>query len=431
MRFRIGLLVLVLGMASCTGAEGDTTTTAPPTAAPTSTAAAPSTTTTTTVAPSTNPPDTTVPATTAPPSNLAEFASGAGVTLSTSDQCAGLTDPVASGTVTWSDGERMWEGQVEGDIRCLFHVAGDVQSLTWAPQGDRLLVNSQLIVGGPSSGQVASPDVDWRFTYPSGLNLVGVADGRLLKWDTAAQTEIELDTLTTSEAVGYHPTGLHFAVAGVEQPAAADLDPTEGIFIAESSGADPVNLVLGFDVSFRDIAFANDGSILYFVAEHNDLIHFHSIETIPFEDEGVRRLGSGAEDFAITHATSSGDGRIEFSNLLVHPSRPDVAAWTTPPCPVDDRRGFQVISGATASLVQGIGPASAIGLLGEDPTTVVVATIAGPCDAPRELAIMTASIETGEVNTVPLAGNVTAAAVRSVAAPAIYDLVDVEIVGFA
>ena len=436
MRIRTAAMAMILLASACNGSEGTTTTTS---AAPTTTAA-PSTITapSTTGVPNTSGPATTTttisivpPTTTATPTELTEFAAGAGVTLSTSDQCRGLTDPIAAGTITWSDGERLWEGEVEGAVTCLFHVAGELSSIAWGPQGDRALVNKQLIVGGPVSGQVIPVGVDWRFTYPTGLNLIGITDGSVIKWETNGDKESILFPITTSDVVAYHPSGLHFAVGGVEQPEDADFDSTEGIFISPSDGSSAVNLILGFDVSIRDIRFANDASRMYFIAEHDGLIHFHSVSTVPTDEEGFRILGAGAEEFADTHATASGGGRIEFAELLIHPTLPGVAAWTTEECAEIGSRGFQVLAGDEASLIQAIGPGSAIGFLDSDPTNVVIAAMSGPCDTPRELSLMSANIETGEVNTFPIAGNVIAAAVRNIVAPHKHDLVDVEIVGFA
>jgi len=435
MRFRIAVSTFAIVAAACTGSGDPATSSEGPATSPPSSAASPSTTgvpdtsegqTTSTAAISIAP-----PTTTATPSDLVEFASGAGVTLATSEDCLGLTDPIAAGTITWSDGERIWEGAIDGAITCLFHVQGELTSMEWAPQGDRILLNEQLLAGGPASGQVAPPDVDWDFTYPTGLNLIGVEAGSVVKWNSDGSNETELNPISEHSTVAYHPSGLHIAVGGTEAPEDADFDAIEGIFVADSDGSNAVNLILGFGVTIRDIHFANDGSQMYFIAEHDELIHFHSIVTVPEDDEGTPVLGAGAEEFASTHATSSGGGRLEFARLLVHPTIPSVAAWTTRECEPVGSRGFQIIAGEDASLVQAIGPASAVGFLNSDPATVVVAAMSGPCDGPRDLGLMSASLETGDVNNVPIAGNVIVAAVRNIVAPHKHDLVDVEIRGFA
>lgn len=426
MRMRVGLVALALVVGSCTADADPVTTTASPTTSSTTTTTAPPTTSeapTTTVGTSST-------TTTAPP-NTTPIASGAGVTLATSAECQGLAEPQTAGTVTWSDDERLWEASADGETRCLAHVDGVIDSLLWGPTGDRALVNGRLIVGGPNAGAVAPADIEWTFTYPTGLNLVGIQDGAVVKWIDGARLEV-LDAIDTVEAVAYHPSGLHIAVGGAEPPPDPDLDTTEGIFIADSSGNSPVNLVLGFDVEIRDIAFSNDASRMYFVAAHDDLVHFHSIDTVPFESEdGFRQLGSGAEEFAVTYATSSGSGRIEFDRIAVHHSDPALVLWTTGPCAPEGSRGFQVFAGDEASVVQALGPASALGFLGDDPATITVAAVTGPCEGPRDVGLMSAHLETGEVDNIPLAGNATAAAVRASVAPHLYDLVDVEIVGFA
>ncbi|NND01823.1 MAG: hypothetical protein HKN91_03470 [Acidimicrobiia bacterium] len=363
--------------------------------------------------------------------DLTEFATGAGVTLATSADCPGLTEAIEAGSVTWSDGAHIWEGAVDAATTCLFHVVGELNAIEWAPQGDRMLVNNRLVVGGPANGKVAPAGIEWSFTAPTGLNLIGIDDGRLVKWLSGTNAVTVIDPISNHATVAYHPSGLHLAVGGTEQPEDADLDPTDGIFITGSDGADPVNLVLGLGATIRDISFANDGSQMYFIAEHDGLIHFHSTLMIPDVVEDTLVLGAGAEEWATTHATASGGGRIEFAKTIVHPTLPSVAAWTTAQCEPVGSRGFQIIAGADASLVQAIGPASAIGFLNSDPTRVIVVAVSGSCNGLRDVGFMTASLETGETNNVPIAGNVTVAAVRNISAPHKHDLVGVEIVGFA
>ncbi len=428
MRFRIAVVVGAIVAAACSGAGPTTSTTlpaasssAPPTSSAPGTSQDTSTTTTSVAAPTT----------TVEPVNLVEFVTGAGVTLATSEDCRGLTDPIGAGTITWSDGARIWEGVVDGGVTCLFHVEGELTSMEWSPQGDRMLLNESLIVGGPAGGQVARTGMDWNFTFPTGLNLVGIDAGSVVKWQSDGVGETLLSPISDPSVVAYHPSGLHIAVGGIDAPADPDFDSTDGIFIAESDGANPVNLVLGLGATIRDIRFSNDGSQMYFIAEHDGLIHFHSIEAIPADVEGTPVLGSAAEDFAVTHATSSGGGRVEFSDLIVHPTLPRVAAWTTPECEPVGSRGFQIIAGDDASLVQAIGPASAVGFLNSGPNAVIVVAMSGPCGGPRGLGLISADLETGEVDNVPIAGDVLAAAVRNIAAPHKHDLVDVEIVGFA
>lgn len=358
------------------------------------------------------------------------FATGAGLTVSTSQVCPGLGDPVAQGALTVASDETIEQLVVDAESGCLFHVDGIVTTMEWGPQGDRILLNDRLIVGGPANGQIVPEGVDWEFTYPTGLNLIGIRGGAIVKFVPATGAEETLTPITKHSAVSYHPSGLHVAVGGLEQPPEADLDPIEGIFISERDGNDAVNLILGFGTTIHDIQFANDGSRMYFLAEHDGQLHFHSIETVPSDIEGTPVLGAGAEDFATTHASASGAGRVEFTKLLVHPNHPEIAAWTTAECDPGSK-GFQIIAGEDGSLIQAIGSASAIGLLDSSPDAVIVAAVSGACDGLRELGLMSVDLESGEVVNIPAAEGFRAAAVRNVVTAAKYDLSGVEIVGFA
>lgn len=425
MHLRIALVVLAAIAAGCTNADSsDSSTTSPPTTslqATTTMDAPPSSITTS--APTSAPVTTVLPIT-------ETVASGVGVGFGTSEECPGLTPASTTGSITWADGERLWEADETGAAACLFHTRGTIESVEWGPQGDRLLINDRLIVGGPANGQVIPANVDWQFTFPSGLNLIGIeSDGALTKWRTDGQNELLLSVLTRHEAVAYHPSGLHIAVGGDQLPSEPGFDATEGVFIAGNDGSAAVNLVSGSEVEIVDVAFSNDASTLYFIAAHDGVLHMHTVATVPLETEsGARQLGTGSEDSATTLAASANGG---FESIRVHPSNAFLALWTGDLCAPHGSGGFQVFSGDDAPVVQAFGPTSALGLIGDDPTVVSVATISGPCKGPHDVTLMSANVETRESMALPLSGAAVAAAVRAKAAPHQHDLVDVEIAAFA
>jgi len=362
---------------------------------------------------------------------------GAGVSFSTSADCTGLGSASTTGSVTWFDTERMWEVTAEGGVRCLFLITGDVVSIGWGPRGDRALINGTLVLGGEFEGAELPDNASWQFSYPTGKNLIGIDEnGSVVKYLSESAAATVIDPITAHLAVAYHPSGLHIAISG-DQVFDETLDPARGIFLANSDGTEPVNLAASFDADIIDVVFSNDAASIFFVADHGEDYHLHGNSVVPFElEDGTRQLGQGAEELAATLATAPKGAGLSYDTIVVHPADPSPIGWTSRRCG-DGSPAFRVIDSSDLSegaatntpLVEGGG--EALGFLGGDPLVITVAAFGGPCGGPGDLTLHTLDRASGTTEEAVIAGNVTAAAVRSEVAPHEWDLVDVAIAGFA
>lgn len=186
-------------------------------------------------------------------------------------------------TVAWSDRSRpageltfAREGAVlnvdpdSGEVTCIALLDRDPTSLDWNPAGDRLLVDSDLLLTadgtGPSGFEPGRTDVTW--SQPSGTSLIAPSpDGsELLHVDTRSGEVVDIASLSTTWAAAYHPSGLAVVSAGIDENGVA------GLFLADNRGGQRSLLVFLDDpvTKITEVAFAPDGSAVYFVHDHTE-----------------------------------------------------------------------------------------------------------------------------------------------------------------
>jgi hypothetical protein len=164
-------------------------------------------------------------------------------------------------------------------------------TLSWGPQGDRVLVGSleSIFTSGKRVREprgVLSPAI----SYPTGRSIVYIsADHRLRKVPATGGSPIDISFLSRHDEVVYHPAGTHIAVVGKAK------DGTYGIWRATNLGKDPQPLTRAETARrLYSLTYNNDGT-LYFAADHRDHFDVHSLRpdnNIDTEYSGQRSVTS-------------------------------------------------------------------------------------------------------------------------------------------
>jgi hypothetical protein len=176
-----------------------------------------------------------------------------------------------------------------GELRCLATVDREPRRLDWNPAGDRLLIDSDLILTesgtAPSGFAPGTPGITW--SQPTGTALIAPSlDGTELLHVTANRPDDVFDvaSLATTWVAAYHPAGTAIFSAGISD------DGVAGIYIADNRGRDPRPLVTLDDQTtlITELVVAHDGSWIAFVHDHThaELSTGSSVHTVAEPDTG-------------------------------------------------------------------------------------------------------------------------------------------------
>ena len=198
------------------------------------------------------------------------------VAVADDEPCLPECCPLTTDDVTFTRNGNIFSYQPStGELRCLATIDREPERLDWNPAGDRLLIDSDLILTetgvGPSGFAPDTVGITW--SQPTGSALIAPSpDGSaLVHVDADRPTRIEdVSSLATTWTAAYHPSGLAIVSAGI-----AD-DGQVGIFIADNHGDDPRPLVILDDqsTSISEVVFGHNGDWIAF-------IHDHSLASMP------------------------------------------------------------------------------------------------------------------------------------------------------
>jgi len=267
---------LLLG--SCTGSA----TTSTPGTTSTSSSAPPAITTTSTAAPTTT---TTVPA-------LVERLPEAPCSF----------DPApAEGEVTVARDGRVFGISPDGTIvRCLVDEVALTAELSWGPVADRLLAGDMVILTDGSRYQPIEglPAAAPEWTTPTGVRLVYVIDGVLLKSQVDGSGTDDVGFLANHFEVAYHPAGTHYLVDGTSE------EGEYGLWLARNDASTTVLIATDEGALLSSPDWTADGQIV-FVAAHDDGSHdLHRI--FPSEDlAAYDQLDLASTDDWLGHVVAS------------------------------------------------------------------------------------------------------------------------------
>jgi hypothetical protein len=189
--------------------------------------------------------------------------------------------------ITWVKGNRvMGLANHSTTIVCLYQSDVPITSLTWSPNGERLLVGSTTVVskeGSISTGFGADADVKWSF--PKGTSLLGrLSDGTLRKHTFKSDTkqfsaDSSVSFLDDHEAAIYHPGGKNIFAIGTGAEAGGNAKQV-GVWFADNLGQKRKLAIRDIDaLDISEPAFDGTGSSFFFIAKHKTHNHVHLYST--------------------------------------------------------------------------------------------------------------------------------------------------------
>jgi hypothetical protein len=289
------------------------------------------------------------------------------------DQC-GYADMLPGGEITFVVGDRLYGSSVDGAlVRCLWLLQeGQRGPVTWAPQANRVLLNSGTLLDGfgarATGFELTNTRVEWE--YPEGGGLIGpTSTNRTLvrrsAGDTRERTEVTF-LATTLAAVSY-PGGKNLIGSGQAR------DGLNGVYLAGADGSNPQPLVTVATPDLNVVELAPDaaGDLLWFVTDAGDRF---TVQQLTYSDLSLVELTAE---------------QAPISQLVAGPSGASLA-WKVGLCNSvtstsvrDERTGAPVVVGAGTPL-DGLSVAP-VGWL--DSSRLVVAARPLGCDGPADVWI--------------------------------------------
>ncbi len=168
-------------------------------------------------------------------------------------------------------------------MRCLAHAGVDVHALDWNPAGERLLVNQNIVLdengARPSGFEPTTHGVSWSQPLGSALIAPSATGDRLDHINAGSPNDVlDVASLETTWAAGYHPDGKAIVSAGVAA------DGRLGLFLADNRGEELQQLAFftGDDPPDSTITFVgvdSSGNEIIFVHDHGSTgtAHLHSL----------------------------------------------------------------------------------------------------------------------------------------------------------
>ena len=208
---------------------------------------------------------------------------GTGGVFQIAGGCAGLRR-LRGPQVSFVLGGELYVARRTGNVaRCVLEIPGPLD-VDWGPEGDRVHFGDLRRYEG--DGIVSLDDVTESIAWsrPTGRAIVYVSEGRLMKVDAFGDAPSDISFLADHDEVVYHPAGTHVAVTGTSD------DGTYGLWLATNVGKDAQLLAIGEDaLRIFSLAFAHDGTTMYYAAEHEDRYDVHSLRLALQDEEGATR----------------------------------------------------------------------------------------------------------------------------------------------
>jgi hypothetical protein len=195
--------------------------------------------------------------------------------------CGQLGPVPPGGEVSFITGGRVYVVSPTGSgAACVGEVAAP-DPIQWSPTGDAYLVagfDSVEVHTQSGVETLTGPGDHARlqgFSRPTGANLLFISsDGTALaKAPTNGGASKDISLLRRHDEAVYHPSGAQLAVIG--QTTRGDY----GIFLATNEGTEQKEIVpVTSEDEFYGLAYAHDGSALYFVADEHDSWELHAAD---------------------------------------------------------------------------------------------------------------------------------------------------------
>jgi hypothetical protein len=249
------------------------------------------------------------------------------------DGCEGLRK-LHGAQVSFVLGGELFVARRTGRLaRCVLEIPRPLD-LDWGPQGDRVQFGDLRRYEGDGVVSLDDTAESIAWSRPTGRAIVYVSGGRLLKVDAFGDEPFDISFLADHDEVVYHPAGTHVAVTGT-----AD-DGTYGLWLATNLGQDAQLLAIGEDARrIFSLAFAHDGTTVYYAAEHADHYDVHSLRLALQDEEGtIRDAELGTIDSAST----------EMGDVVVSEFVADSIAYTVGSC--EEGKTTRVWDGAVTEL---------------------------------------------------------------------------------
>ncbi|MDG2112094.1 MAG: hypothetical protein P8N02_05715, partial [Actinomycetota bacterium] len=245
---------------------------------------------------------------------------------------------------------QLYEVDGAGEVRCLSSAVGQTHALSWAPQGQRALIDGGLVLEGAhleaarttATGATGLPSGGW--TWPTGLRFVQAEGDRLSKVESDGSGVIDISFLDDHVAATYHPDGLHLAVAGtgtarvewwndVDEVLEVDEWTQTGLFLVGNDGTGEQVWIDAQDAVIIEVVFSADGTRLSFIADHHGTQHVHSFDLpdMIFEtDDGERILTALPEDPELIEPQY--ESILPLSQLTIDPHNSDRVLFAVGDC---------------------------------------------------------------------------------------------------
>lgn len=197
-------------------------------------------------------------------------------------KCGGLSRP-RTPQLTFVVDDKLFVARRGGNVaRCALEISG-VVDLEWGAEGDRLHFGDLRRYDG---NKIVSLDDDTQsvaWSRPTGTSVVYISEDRLMKVDAFGDEPFDISLPTTTKS----STTLRVLTWQLPEPRMME---TYGLWLATNVGEDPQLLAIGEDARrIFSLAFAHDGTTVYYAAEHDDRHDVHSLRLALRDSEGETR----------------------------------------------------------------------------------------------------------------------------------------------
>lgn len=218
-----------------------------------------------------------------------------------------------------SGGKLFVAGRLHPPARCVVRVSHPA-GLEWGPKADRLHFGDLRRSDGSRVVVLAGETESVAWSRPTGSSVVYVSGGGrdsrglLMKVDAFGAEPSDISFLADHDEAVYHPAGTHLAVTGTAR------DGTYGLWLATNLGEEPQLLAIGEDARrIFSLSFSQDGTRIYYAAEHDHRYDVHSLRLALNDSEGkirdaeLKTIQSAPTAMGDVVASQFGDGRIAYS----------------------------------------------------------------------------------------------------------------------
>jgi hypothetical protein len=233
--------------------------------------------------------------------------------------CSGLRELEGTQISFVSGGKLFVAGRRGSLARCVVPVSRPTD-IEWGPQADRLHFGDLRRYDGGRIASLSGETQSVAWSRPTGSSIVYVSGGGrdsrglLMKVDAFGAEASDISFLADHDEAVYHPAGTHLAVTGTAR------DGTYGLWLATNLGEERQLLAIGEDARrIFSLSFSQDGTRIYYAAEHDHRHDVHSLRLALEDSEGrirnaeLKTIQSAPTAMADVIAPLRGSHRIAYS----------------------------------------------------------------------------------------------------------------------